>query len=66
MVKIFRYIDVIPACRSRMLSGFLKKPEGLRIPNAFGTMTESDMNVALLMTVLVASDLTMLLEFDKF
>ncbi|OGW36302.1 MAG: hypothetical protein A2Y97_09550 [Nitrospirae bacterium RBG_13_39_12] len=32
---------------------FLKKPEGLRIPNAFGTMTKSDKNVALLMTALV-------------
>jgi hypothetical protein len=26
------------------------KPEGLRIPNAFGTMTENDSNVVLLLT----------------
>jgi hypothetical protein len=36
------------------LSGiFLEKREGLQIPNAFGTMTESDKNSALLMNLFV-------------
>ncbi len=37
-----------------LVGNLSENPEGLRIPNAFGTMTKSDKNVALLMTVLVS------------
>jgi hypothetical protein len=36
-----------------LVGNLSEKPERLRIPNAFGTMTESDNNVALLMPLLV-------------
>jgi hypothetical protein len=32
-----------------------EEPEGLRIPNAFGTMTEGDNDVALVMILLVTT-----------